>query len=48
LEQKQLLDTPTTQDDMFIRFSEEENINDIHQQATKQQVHKDYKMVQKL
>ena len=23
--------TPTTQDDMFIRFSEDEDINDIHQ-----------------
>ena len=34
MEQKQLLVSPTTQDDMFIRFSEDENINAYVPEAT--------------
>ena len=40
--------TPSTQDDMFIRFSEQENINDYTIKQLTLQVHKDFKMVQKL
>ena len=39
---------PTTQDDMFIRFSDQESINDYTPTAVTRQVRKGYKMAQKL
>ena len=38
----------TTQDDMFIRFSVDEDINNYTLKQLTLQAHKDYKMVQKL
>ena len=39
---------PTTQDEMFIRFSDQEDINTINQQQLIQQVHKDLQTDQEL